>query len=147
MDSPQPSGGTKVERAGGDRTLAIMGVHYTAAAPTPIAEKLGDHTLSTKNALMINVSGTVSREVTGTVIVQHNLAKYTANAEFSAVTYDEDKCGCLPVSGSITTTLSGSRTGTETLTISACGEDRSRTTRRRSRRWCSTAACEPVNFR
>lgn len=37
------------------------------------------------------------------------------------MTYDLAKCGCLPVSGSITTTLTGSRTGTETLTISGCG--------------------------
>jgi hypothetical protein len=59
--------------------------------------------------------------VTGTVVLQHNLAKYTATSSVN-LNYTS---GCVhPSSGSITTTFSGTQTGTETLNfnLSTCGQ-------------------------
>jgi hypothetical protein len=66
----------------------------------------------------------IGRVVSGSVTVQHNLAKETATATFNQVAYGETGC-CFPTSGSIRTTFnSGSNQGkTETLTFSStCGE-------------------------
>jgi hypothetical protein len=117
--SPQPSGGTAISRSTASRAIDIMGVHYIAQKGTT---KLWDHTLSTASPLAITLEKDGSRSVSGTVVLQHNLAKYTAKAELSNVVFDFAKCGCLPVSGTITTTLSGSRTGTEMLDIMGCAE-------------------------
>ncbi|OYZ21670.1 MAG: hypothetical protein B7Y39_08700 [Bdellovibrio sp. 28-41-41] len=69
--------------------------------------------------------GTTSanRAMTGSVVLYHNLAKYTATNTFSAVTWSTATC-CFPVSGTITTTFAGSGapTGPMTLTFTAnCG--------------------------
>jgi hypothetical protein len=115
--SPQPVGGTVVTRSMGARTVDITGVHYVAAKG---GNKLWDHTLSTSDPLAITIQKDGTQSVSGTVVLQHNLAKYTAKAELSGVVFDFAKCGCLPVSGTITATLSGSRMGTETLDITGC---------------------------
>jgi hypothetical protein len=120
--SPQPSGGTKVTRMASGRTIDIMGIHYVAEKSATDNTKLWDHTVSTPEPLMVNIASDGARLVSGTVVVQHNLAKFTAKAELSDVAFDVATCGCFPVSGSITTTLSGSRNGTETLDITGCGQ-------------------------
>lgn len=119
------SGGAQVVFSGGNgsRTITISGIHYVAtkgytdkngAAQTAT---LWDHSVSTTAPLTYTQS---TKTMTGTVQVQHNLAKYTASAAFS-VTFDHSTCGCYPKSGTITTTLTGSKTGTETLTFTDCG--------------------------
>tara|TARA_B110001454_G_C12723266_1_gene436121 strand:+ start:39314 stop:40318 length:1005 start_codon:yes stop_codon:yes gene_type:complete len=68
-------------------------------------------------------TSSANRAVSGTVTLYHNLAKYTATNTFNAVTWSNSAC-CFPVSGSITTTFSGSGapTGPITLTFtSSCG--------------------------
>jgi hypothetical protein len=62
----------------------------------------------------------------GTVIVDHNESKFTAAMVFNNVTYTTTDSSttncCYPVSGTLTVTLSGSKTGTGTLTFSeTCG--------------------------
>lgn len=64
-----------------------------------------------------------NRAITGTVTIHHNLAKYTATNKFNDVTWSDASC-CFPVSGSISTTFSGTGapSGTSTLTFtSTCG--------------------------
>jgi hypothetical protein len=107
--------------------LSINGSHLTgtltAAGGTPTT--WWDHTVSTGAAgIDVTISGT-SRIVTGTVMVQHNLAKFTSTTTFNNVTYDDANC-CFPTGGSVTTTFSkGPHLGkTETLTFggAGCGE-------------------------
>lgn len=117
--SPPPAGGTGITRSTGSRTIDIMGIHYIAQKGKT---KLWDHTLSTSDPLAITIEKDGSRSVSGTVVLQHNLAKFTAKAELSDVVFNFAKCGCLPVSGTITATLTGSRTGTETLDIMGCAQ-------------------------
>jgi hypothetical protein len=62
--------------------------------------------------------------VTGSVIVQHNLAHYTSTTVFNDVAYGNTAC-CYPTGGSVTTTFSSgpNRSKTETLSFTAiCGE-------------------------
>lgn len=116
--SSQVSGGSTITvSAFPARTIVINGIHLTA---TVISQKgktitLWDHTISSGT-----ITVTAGLGVTGTVTLQHNLAKYTATSTLN-LTYTT---GCVhPTSGTITTTLSGSKRGTETLTFSSnCGQ-------------------------
>jgi hypothetical protein len=57
----------------------------------------------------------------GTVTLYHNLAKYTATNSFNSVTWGSSTC-CYPTSGSVTTTFTGTKSGTGTMTFtSTCG--------------------------
>jgi len=118
--SPQPSGGAAITRSTGSRAIDIKGIHYVARKSASATARLWDHTLSTSTPIQVTLEKDGTRRVSGTVVVQHNLLKYTAHAELSDVVFDFAKCGCLPVSGTVTTTLSGSVTGTETLDIMGC---------------------------
>jgi hypothetical protein len=55
------------------------------------------------------------------VTLYHNLAKYTATNSFNSVTWSSSTC-CYPTSGSVTTTFTGAKSGTGTMTFtSTCG--------------------------
>ena len=107
-------------------TLVIAGSHLTGTVEPKgrAAQQLFDHTVST-GAQGLTLSGPDgNRVVSGSVTVQHNLAKYTATATFNAVTFGDPSC-CYPTSGNVTTTFSdGVHAGkTETLTFGAsCGD-------------------------
>ena len=108
------------------RTLVINGSHLSGTV-TPSggsARKVWDHTVSTgAGGLTVTGSG-VSRVVSGSVTVQHNLAKFTTTTVFNDVGYGQLGC-CFPTSGSVTTSFdSGADAGkTETLAFSnVCGE-------------------------
>jgi hypothetical protein len=61
-----------------------------------------------------------SHDSTSYAIVQHNLAKWTGKSILTSVTYNHgvaNYCGCFPVSGTINTTYSGSKTGYEQMTF------------------------------
>ncbi|MDB4986272.1 MAG: hypothetical protein JWN04_1450 [Myxococcaceae bacterium] len=120
--APQPSGGVALARTTLARSLDIKGIHYVATKSANASTKLWDHTVSTSSPLSVTLEADGVRKVSGTVVVQHNIAKFTAKAELSDVVYDFAKCGCLPISGTITSTLTGSRTGTETLDITGCAQ-------------------------
>lgn len=128
--SPAPSnGGVELTLGGGDGdvedTLVINGSHLTGTVNVDgLTLKIWDHTVST-SAAGITVSGEgTARIVSGSVTVQHNLAKFTSETTFDAVGYGDAAC-CFPTSGSVSTTFSkGADVGkTETLTFSStCGE-------------------------
>ena len=108
--------------AGG--TLTINGSHITGTL-TPsggTASKWWDHTVTTSpGGVTVVINGT-DRVVTGTVVVQHNLAKFTSTTTFNSVEYNDETC-CFPTGGSVTTTFSeGPYQGkTESLTFGGTG--------------------------
>lgn len=121
------SGGTTVTFASaGNRTIMMNGIHYTAVRSYTTKKGVAktatvwDHTVSTSTALTNTFSGGV-HTTNGTVVLQHNLAKYTASASFANVTHSHSSCGCLPNGGVITTSFTGSKTGNEILTVTGCG--------------------------
>src|ERR1700722_11266391 len=90
-----------------------------------------DHTID--GGLTISETGSgasISRTVTGSIVVYHNLLRVIGTAVFTDVVYNDTCCG--PVSGSITTTfaqgnnVSPTRAGSfavgesETLTFNGC---------------------------
>lgn len=126
------SGGTEVVfGAEKSRMITIKGLHLMATKEfrgngnEGRIETLWDKTVSTEAAepLEVVVSGD-ARTVTGTIVVQNNLEKFTGKSEFDSVVFSGDSSCCHPVSGTITTEFFGSRTGVEKLTFSdsGCGE-------------------------
>ena len=128
--TPQKVGGTVITvNSATAHSITINGIHYSAAKT--FTNKKGetktgtvwDHTVSTNGAITTTKSGNVTSS-SGTMVLQHNLAKYTATATIAstaAVTHDRTTCGCLPTGGTIQTTFTGSRTDFEILTITGCG--------------------------
>jgi hypothetical protein len=106
-----------------NRTLVINGSHLTGTVTIDgFATKIWDHTV-TAPGLTVTGAG-ADRVVSGEVVVQHNLLKYTSTTTFTSVGYGEPLC-CFPTSGSVSTTFSkGTEIGkTETLSFSSlCGE-------------------------
>jgi hypothetical protein len=105
-------------------TLDIAGSHLlgNVSGPKGGSAKLWDHTVSTgTGGVTVSHSGT-SMVASGTVIVQHNRAKFTSTTTFDSVTYADANC-CFPTGGSVSTAFSsGPYEGkTETLTFSATG--------------------------
>jgi hypothetical protein len=105
--------------------MTIKGIHLVAnKTQKSKTATVWDHSVSTPGGspLTISISGN-TKTVNGKVSVQHNLAKYTGTLTFNAVTYDKAVGCCHPTGGSVTATLSGSKSGTETLTFegSGCG--------------------------
>jgi hypothetical protein len=115
-----PSGGTTWTPS----SLAINGVDLIAASSG--GTELFDHIITTNSADGGTTLSISSGNVTGTVIVYHQLARVKATSVVN-VTFSSG-C-CLPTSGTITTTFdtSDSRAlakfsgATETLTITGCG--------------------------
>ncbi len=106
-------------------TLVISGSHLTGNVTSGgKTSKLWDHTVSTSAGGLTIASSGANREVSGTVIVQHNLAKFTTKTTFNQVKYSDPSC-CFPTSGSITTAFTGGpHVGkTESLAFNgACGD-------------------------
>jgi hypothetical protein len=123
---PAPSNGGVILACGASgcaasRTLVISGSHLTGEADSLLR---WDHTVSTGPG-GINVTGTgPGRVVTGSVVVEHNLAHFTSTTTFNDVAYGNTAC-CYPTGGSVTTTFSSGPnvSKTETLAFMAlCGE-------------------------
>lgn len=111
------------------RTLSIGGSHITASY-TPsggAATTLWDHTVTTEASAPLIISGLGASKVvsSGTLVVQHNLAKFTSRTKVtSPLNYTLANC-CFPTSGEVTTTFTGGKNDSqsETLTFSSeCGE-------------------------
>jgi hypothetical protein len=106
------------------KTLVINGSHVTGTVELADGSDTTrwDHTI-TSSGLTVTGSET-GRVVTGSVTVQHNIAKYVATVTFNSAGYGDPLC-CFPTSGSVTATFSGgSDSGkSETLAFSAaCAE-------------------------
>lgn len=108
------------------RSLVINGSHLTGTVTLAggTANKFWDHTVSTTSTGLVIIGTGTSRSVSGTVIVQHNLAKFVSTTTFTSVVYGDSTC-CFPTSGSISTVFTGGPNDgkTESLAFSAsCGE-------------------------
>lgn len=102
----QVSGGFLITGVAGGHTVTIDGLHMVSAH--------WDHTLSTITPLQVTIDGSGNRTfVSGTAQIQHNLAKYVGSVVFNEVYVPAGSC--FPSSGSVTTTFTGSRSGSETL--------------------------------
>ena len=55
----------------------------------------------------------------GELVVDHNIAGFTATMDFNSITYQRG-C-CYPTAGTVTVTLTGSITGVRTITFNQCG--------------------------
>lgn len=116
-----PSTGTTVSNTAGTRTITVNGMHKIGKGPR--GRTLFDHYITTPTPLTVTgLRSTSNRAITGgTMKVYHQLLRYTAAISFSGVQWTSSTC-CYPTTGSISTTLSGSLTGTTSMTFtSACG--------------------------
>lgn len=118
----KPSGGifVKFSAASGTRTVEMLGTNKVGYNSS--GTKVFDHTFSTLNGAPLTMTGlAATRQVTGgTVIFQHNLAKFTATTSIvTALAYTDIAC-CHPATGSVQLTYTGSKTGTETISFGSC---------------------------
>jgi hypothetical protein len=128
--TPAPNNGGVTVTCGADgcasgRTLVINGSHLTGTVSiNGVDTTIWDHTV-VSGAGGITVTGAeAGREVSGTVIVEHNLLRYVSTTTFDAVGYGEPLC-CFPTAGRVSTTFSqGANVGkTESIVFTAaCGE-------------------------
>lgn len=115
-------GGAKiVKNADSTDSISITGV--TASLTSTTGTSVWSNSVYTDPAapLVLNHLSRDGRTInSGTVIVNNNLLGFTASMAYAGIVYTAS-C-CYPVGGTITTTLSGARAGTATLTFSSvCG--------------------------
>lgn len=109
------NGVTVTQGAGSTRTVNIDGIHRVLKGP--LGTKWFDHFL-TGNITMSGKRSSGNRVITGgTLTVYHNLLKYTASNAVSGVSWGSSSC-CYPTAGTISTTLTGSVTGSVSLDFS-----------------------------
>jgi len=117
-----PGTGVTTTMSGATRTIMINGLKRTMVGPK--GRTWYNHSILTPNP-GLSVTGTragANRVVNGTLTLFHNIARYKADHTFNAVTWGSSSC-CYPTSGSITTNLTGSKTGSVTLGFtSTCGQ-------------------------
>jgi hypothetical protein len=129
--TPAPSNGGIILTcaAGGCSTglnLVVSGSHLTGTltAPGGAAAPYWNHTVST-GAGGITVTGEgANRVVSGTITVQHNLARFTSTSTFNNVGFADSAC-CYPTSGTVTTTFEDGPDAQKTESLaftSDCGE-------------------------
>lgn len=121
-------GGAEItKRADGSVLITINGINKNHTDRNDAL--VWTHSVHTdpSSPLVLNQLARNGRSISsGTVIVDHNESKFTATLVFNNVTYTTSTSStgncCYPVSGTLSVTLSGSRTGTGTLTFSqTCG--------------------------
>lgn len=113
-----PSTGTTISLSGGTRTITINGLHKVRKLRT--GATWSDHSI-TGSLTVTGSKPTSNRVVSGNITVYHNRADYTVVNTFNSVTWGDSSCK-FPTSGSITAALSGSLSGSKTLTFtSTCG--------------------------
>lgn len=121
------SGGFYTSYANGSSDLAIRGIHYVAyqnykaSNGSTKTATVWDQTVSSDTAIHVTGTG-ANRVVTGGVIrIQDNQRKVTGVTSITSSLLFSADC-CFPTGGTISTTFSGGRTGTESLTFaSTCG--------------------------
>ncbi len=114
-----PATGVTVSMAGGTRTVVVNGLHKVMVGPRGRA--WFDHSITSPGLSVTGSRATSNRVISGTSTMFHNLASYKAVHTFNSVTWGSSSC-CYPTSGSISTVLTGSRSGSVSLTFSStCG--------------------------
>ncbi len=116
--------GITVANTSGTRTMLIDGLHKVLVGPR--GRTWFDHSVVANPGL--SVTGTRAagtRTVTGSTTLYHNLALYKAVHTFNTVRWNSATC-CYPTSGTVTSTLTGSKTNSLTLDFTAgataCGQ-------------------------
>lgn len=105
---------------GAQREITILGAHYSGK----VASAQWDHTVSTDSPLVVQGSASNRKILSGTIRVQHNLAKMVSVTQVTTPLTHSSGC-CFPTGGSVTTTFSGGSLDgkTETLTYGPkCGQ-------------------------
>lgn len=101
------------------RAVTVNGIHrqqYDA-----LGTIIYDHSYNTSTAFAITGSGASKEISAGTIVLQHNLAQFVATSAVATPLTFMSGC-CFPVGGTMTTTFSSGKTGTETLTFGpTCG--------------------------
>lgn len=99
--------------------IIVNGLHTTFKGPR--GRTWFEHIL-TSDVTFTGSKSNNNRTMAGSTSVWHELAQYKAVNTFNNVTWGNSTC-CYPTSGSISTILTGSKTGSLTMTFSAtCGE-------------------------
>ncbi len=113
--------GITISNSAGTRTVLINGLHKVLVGPK--GKTWFDHSIVSNPGLTLTgTRAAATRVISGTSTLYHNLAKYTAAHTFAAVTWGSATC-CYPTSGSVSTSLTGSKTGNVTLAFtSTCGQ-------------------------
>jgi hypothetical protein len=111
-------GGGKLTKTSSGHEIEILGKHKTFTRNNNTYYSVSVRTL---NPLVLTGGLTRSSRVlsSGTIEVNHNLAKYTMTMTPNNVAWS-NSC-CHPVSGSFSVNYSGSKTGSATVTFNGCG--------------------------
>jgi hypothetical protein len=113
------AGGESISRSGLTRTITLHGIHKVLKGPK--GTTWFDHYITSNGITVTGARATSNREVNGSIKIYHNRLKYTANNTFNTVTYGDSNC-CYPTSGNISSTLTGSISGTMNMEFtSTCG--------------------------
>ena len=113
-------GGSKITYETSEYDIDILGINKKLSKSTGTA--VWNHSIRTTSGkpFIINHFKRDGRVISsGELVVDHNIAGFTATMDFNSVTYQRG-C-CYPTAGTITMTLTGSITGVRTITFNQCG--------------------------
>lgn len=115
-----PNTGTTVTFGASTNTIVINGTHRVKTSAA--GSKVFEHYITSSGLTHSGTLAAGTRSISGTVTVYHQLAKYKAVNTLSSVSWGSASC-CYPTSGTVSTTLSGSLSGTTTTQFTAtCGQ-------------------------
>ncbi len=120
-DGTTVSGGQSASNSSGTRTITINGIHRVLKGPR--GRTWFDHSILTTTPITMTGSRSGGNRTisAGVLKIFHNRVSLTATNTFSSVVWGSSSC-CYPTSGTISTTFSGSTTGTASLAFtSTCG--------------------------
>ena len=103
----------------GQRQVSMQGAHYSGQS----GRAQWDHTVSTDTGLVIQGHDSSRKVLSGSVRVQHNLAKFTSITTVTTTLTHSAGC-CFPTGGSVTTTFVGGKLDGKSETLSygpGCG--------------------------
>jgi hypothetical protein len=112
------SGGGRLTKQAGGYALDILGRNSVVTRNSRTLVDISVHTSSPVNVIGSLARGSRTLD-SGAIVVDHNLAKFTATFTPSNLVYSA-AC-CYPVSGSMAVTYTGSKTGSGSVTFNSCG--------------------------
>lgn len=103
-----------------NRTVVINGLHKVLVGPK--GRTLFNHTITSPGLTVAGTRAAGTRTINGSSTLYHNLASYKATHTFTNVKWDTPSC-CYPTSGTLSTVLTGSRTGNVSMAFTTtCGQ-------------------------
>jgi hypothetical protein len=115
-------GGVTTTFGNGTRTLTVNGIHRvrTSTAGTTVF----DHSVSSTAPIVVSGTRLGGNRVisSGTIKVDHNLAKFSSTASMAGLTWNSSCCH--PISGTLTFAMTGTQTGSLVIDYASgtCGE-------------------------